>query len=336
MCGAENAVTITAVRNVGANVVESIIASRKAKGSYTSFGDFLAKSELVVCNKRTIESLVKAGAFDSLGHTRRGLIEVHDAAVEDATGVKRREAEGQFTLFGDLLPADDPGTGLALEIKDHEWDAKTLLGFERDMLGLYVSSHPLAGAEPLLRAHSEQSITQIDDQELADGSSVTLAGMLVGVSRRVTRAGKLWASATLEDLDGAVELLFFPHTYELVAERLADDLLVAVRGKVNRRDGGSLSVIAHDLAVLDASAAVAGEAARPLTITMREDAVTPATVERIREVLARHQGPTEVRLALRCSGDRHPELYRLRGFSVEVTSALMADLKALVGAASIS
>lgn len=328
-----------AVRNVGHNVVRSIVETRRAKGPYASFADFLTKCELVVCNKRTIESLIKAGAFDSLGHTRRGLLEVHDAAIDDATSVKRREAEGQFTLFEELLQADAPVGGLVLEIGEQEWDSRTLLGFEREMLGLYVSSHPLAGTERVLRANSEHAITQIDEQEMPDGAAVTLAGMLVGIARRVTKQGRLWASANLEDLDGAVELLFFPSTYELVADTLAEDLVVAVKGKVNRKDSGSLSVIVQDLAVLDTggTAESAGNGAgRPLTITMRDVAVTPARVDRIKEVLTRHKGSTEVRFALRCAGGGETELFRLPWYPVEVSPALMADLKALIGAGSVS
>ena len=326
-----------AVRNVGANVVRSIIETRRSKGAFTSFQDFMSKCELVVCNKRTIESLIKAGAFDSLGHSRRGLVEVHESAVEDAHQTKRREAEGQFTLFDDLMGGGDgePAAGITIEIASHEWDNKTLLDFEREMLGLYVSSHPLAGAEHILRAHSEQSITQIDDDELPDGAQVTLAGMLVGLSRRVTKQGKLWASANLEDLEAGIEVLFFPSTYELVADRLAEDLLVAVRGRVNRRDGGSVSVIAQDMAVLD-TGALASSGSRPLTIRMRDTAVTPVKVERLRDVLSRHRGDTEVRFELRYSGDRDPDLLRLPGYSVAVSPALMADLKALVGAGSVS
>src|SRR5690606_24512937 len=140
---------------------------------------------------------------------------------------KRREAEGQFTLFDDFTGGtnDSAGNGgITFEIPNHEWDHKTLLDFEREMLGLYVSSHPLAGAEHVLRAHREQTINQTEDDELPGGAQVTLAGMLVGLTRRVTQQGKLWASATLEDLEAGIEVLFFPSTYELVAEQLAEDL----------------------------------------------------------------------------------------------------------------
>jgi DNA polymerase-3 subunit alpha len=318
-----------AVRNVGGPVVESIVSTRKRKGAYTSFSDFLNKGELAICNKRTIESLIKAGAFDTLGHSRQGLLEVHDQAVEMITAVKRREAEGQFDLFGSFdEDDDDTSSGITIDVKPGEWDTRTLLAFEREMLGLYVSSHPLSGTERLLRASSEQTITQISDDEMPDGAQVTIAGMLVGVAKRVTKLGKMWASATLEDLAGAIEVLFFPNTYELVADRLAEDLVVAIKGRVNRRDTGSLSVAVTDMRILDISEATS--TGRPLTILTRDNQVTEVWVDRLNEILTRHRGKTEVRVQV----GRH--LLRLQAHPVEVTPALMSDLKAFVGAGNIA
>jgi DNA polymerase-3 subunit alpha len=314
-----------AVRNVGGPVVESIVKTRKHKGAFASFSDFMGKGELAVCNKRTIESLIKAGAFDSLGHTRQGLLEIHEQAVEMMTAVKRKEAEGQFDLFGSLIEDDDADTGLTIDIKDHEWDSRTLLAFEREMLGLYVSSHPLAGAERILRGNSEHAIAQIEDDEMPDGAQITIAGMLVGVAKRVTKMGKMWASATLEDLAGSTEVLFFPNTYELVSDRLAEDLVVAIKGRVNRRDSG-VAVAVSDMRILDVSSA---SDARPLTIAMRHTMVNEERVERLNEILTRHRGKTEVRLQV----GRH--LLRLQDHPVDVTPALLADLKALVGAGNI-
>ena len=317
---------LLAVRNVGGPVVESIVRTRKAKGAATSFADFMAKGELAICNKRTIESLIKSGAFDSLGHSRKGLFEVHEQAVEMMTAVKRREAEGQFDLFASIMEEEEqPPVGLDIEIAVEEWDSRTKLAFEREMLGLYVSSHPLAGAERVLRAHSEQAIALITDGEVADGAQVTIAGMLVSVSKRVTKLGKMWASATLEDLAGSIEVLFFPNTYELFADRLADDLVVAVKGKVNRRDSG-VSVVVSDLALLDISDA----GGRPLTITLKSTQVTTERVDRLKEILNRHGGKNEVHVKL----DRL--LLRLPDHRVDVTPALLADLKALVGAGNVS
>src|SRR5205807_1656112 len=126
---------LTAVRNVGQNVVESIMKCRRSKGKYTSFPDFLDKVEVVVCNKRTVESLIKAGAFDELGHTRKGLTEQFESMIDNVVQVKRKEAEGQFDLFGGMgdTEGDEPGFGLDVTFSDIEWDKAYLLAQEREM-----------------------------------------------------------------------------------------------------------------------------------------------------------------------------------------------------------
>ncbi|MGB8963450.1 MAG: DNA polymerase III subunit alpha, partial [Pseudonocardiaceae bacterium] len=153
-----------AVRNVGANVVASIIKTREAKGRFTSFTDFLDKIDLVCCNKRTIESLIKAGAFDSFGHTRQSLIMVHEEAVDAVTGLKRERERGQYDLFGgdDGAPAPPESSPLAhLKFPPHEYPRKQLLAYEREMLGLYVSAHPLEGAERILRKHAPKPLAAL-------------------------------------------------------------------------------------------------------------------------------------------------------------------------------
>src|SRR5690606_31295738 len=165
--GADIRFGLTAIRNVGANVVESIVAAREEKGDFTSFTDFLDKVPAVVCNKRTIESLIKGGAFDSLGHTRRSLVMVHEQAVDSVIGVKRKEAEGQFDLFADFGASDaDEAIGFSIDVPDlPDWDKKQLLTFEREMLGLYVSDHPLSGLEHVLSRAAETSIAQLITDE---------------------------------------------------------------------------------------------------------------------------------------------------------------------------
>ena len=135
-----------AIRNVGVNAVEAMVAAREKEGAYTSFKDYLMKVPAVVCNKRTIESLIKAGAFDSLKHHRRALAMIHEEAIDSVITLKRNEAIGQFDLFAGFEEAESEAS-LSIEIPDlPEWEKKDKLSFERDMLGLYVSDHPAAGA----------------------------------------------------------------------------------------------------------------------------------------------------------------------------------------------
>src|SRR5690606_8450206 len=274
--------------------------------------------------------------FDSLGHTRRGLLAVHAEAIDAYLEQKRNEAHGQFALFGSMLSQADAGAGLevAPPIPTEEWDKSDLLAFEREMLGLYVSDHPLLGVEHILSAAADMSISALSVEEgsgpaVADGQVVTLAGILSGVQRRITKQGRAWASATLEDLGGAVEVLFFPNTYELVGQYVAEDAIVVVRGRVDRRDEAP-RVMAMDLSIPDLSAR---DDVKPVVLSLPPARCTPPLVERLREVLVSHPGTAEVHLKL-VNGTK-TTLLRLGPLRVAPTTALMADLKALLGAGAV-
>jgi DNA polymerase-3 subunit alpha len=319
---------LAAVRNVGVNVVEAIRRCRKEQGRYTDFYDFLRKVDAVACNKKTIESLIKAGAFDSLGHTRKGLLAVHADAIDAFLDVKRNEAIGQYDLFGGAFE-DAAGPGpltVTPPIPAGEWDKADLLAFEREMLGLYVSDHPLFGVEHVLSAAADRSISALAEEgTVADGQVVTLAGILSGVARRITKQGRPWASATLEDLEGAVEVLFFPNTYELVGQYLAEDAIVVVRGRVDRRDDQP-RLMAMDLSLPDITKA---DEVRPVVLALPPSRCTPPMVQRLVEVLSSHPGPAEVHLRV----NRHVLRVTPR---VSSTPALMADLKALLGPSAVT
>jgi len=188
---------LSAVRNVGGNVVDAIVAARSGRGKFVDFVDFMDKVPALVCNKRLIESLAKSGAFDSLGHRRRALVAVHEEAVDQYVDVKRNEAMGQESLFGGL--DDDTGfSGLTVVVPQlEEWDKQTLLGFEREMLGLYVSDHPLLGIEHILAAASDCTVgSLLTEDDRADGSSVCVGGLVTSVQRKMTKNGNPWAIAT--------------------------------------------------------------------------------------------------------------------------------------------
>ncbi|MFC6020364.1 DNA polymerase III subunit alpha [Plantactinospora solaniradicis] len=327
---------LAAVRNVGTNVVESIRRSRKEKGRFTDFYDYLRKVDAVACNKKTIESLIKAGAFDSLGHTRKGLLAVHTDAIDSFIALKRNEAVGQYDLFGDAFGGGgDGGAGGGMvvtpPIPTGEWDKTDLLTFEREMLGLYVSDHPLFGVEHVLAAAADMSIaTLAEEGNVSDGAVVNLAGILSGVQRRITKQGRAWASATLEDLGGAVEVLFFPNTYELVGQYIAEDAIVVVKGRVDRRDDQP-RLMAMDLSMPEITAA---DEVKPIVLALPPSRCTPPLVERLREVLTSHPGSAEVHVKL-INGSR-ATLLRLSPLRVAPTTALMADLKALLGPSAVA
>ena len=312
---------LAAIRNVGEGVVASIKSAREAKGNFTSFGDFLAKVDAQVCNKKTIESLIKAGAFDDLGHHRKALVAVHLEAIDAVIESKRAEAIGQFDLFGDI--GSSAMSGLEIEIPQGEWDKSTLLAFEREMLGLYVSDHPLLGVEHILRSNTDMSISALVDDGGAQDGFVTIGGLITGISRKVSRTGSSWAIVTVEDLEGSLEVLFFAKTYTQYALTLVEDRIVTIRGRVDRRDE-QVRFSAVEMSSLDVSSGPVG----PLLISLPISQCTPPIVERVKEILRSHPGKREVHLHIEDSGKS-----TTMKIDALVTSSpsLSADLKSILG-----
>jgi len=311
---------LAAIRNVGEGVVASVKASRESKGAFTSFGDFLAKVDANVCNKKTIESLIKAGAFDSLEHPRKGLMAIHLEAIDSVIETKRAEAIGQFDLFGG--DSITQVAGLEIEIPATEWDKSTLLTFEREMLGLYVSDHPLLGVEHVLRSHTDMSISQLLDDGPQDGM-VTIGGLITGIQRKVSRQGASWAVVNVEDLEGAIEVLFFSNTYNQYALSLTEDRVVVVRGRFSRTDE-QVRFTALEMKMPDISAAPTG----PLLISLPAAQVTPPIVERMKEILRSHPGKREVHLQVI---DQQKSTTLKIDALVTSSPSLSADLKAILG-----
>ncbi|WP_338774567.1 DNA polymerase III subunit alpha [Nocardia vulneris] len=316
------------VRNVGANVVESIIETRTRKGKYASFADFVEKSELVCCNKRVLESLIKAGAFDSFGHPRKALADIHEDAVDAVTGLKRRQALGQFDLFGDGDAEAESSSPLAhLSFDAPEWPRDELLALEREMLGLYVSGHPLDGADQLLRKHAPKPIAALLANPPRDGT-VTIAGMISALERRVNKKGESWAIAVIEDLDAAVEVLFFPKSYSVFAADLMVDAVVVVEGRVNWRED-KLALFGAHLAALDVAHLDEHRRQAPLTLEINARNTDRDSVRELKSVLLAHPGGTPVHLAL-CYRQRRTML-AIEDYPVTVSPALLGELRAVRG-----
>ncbi|OBK83177.1 DNA polymerase III subunit alpha [Mycolicibacter sinensis] len=325
--GADIRYGLGAVRNVGANVVGSLIGTRTHKGRFTDFSDYLNKIDIAACNKKVTESLIKAGAFDSLGHPRKGLFLVHTDAVDSVLGTKKAQAMGQFDLFGG---ADGDSAGadavFGIRVPEEEWADKHKLALEREMLGLYVSGHPLNGIAHLLATQVDTQIPAILEGDIANDTQVRVGGILASVNRRVNKNGMPWASAQLEDLTGGIEVMFFPHTYSAYGAEVVDDAVVLVNAKVAIRDD-RISLIANELVVPDFS----GNAAdRPLAVSLPTRQCTIDKVSALKQVLTRHPGTAQVQLRL-ISGERITVLELDPSLRVTPSSALMGDLKALLG-----
>ncbi|NDG24860.1 MAG: DNA polymerase III subunit alpha [Actinobacteria bacterium] len=313
---------LTAIRNVGENVVASIIQNRSEKGKYSSFGDFLAKVDAIVCNKKSIESLIKAGAFDSLGHTRRGLMMVYLEALDAVSEAKRAESIGQFDLFG-ATNATTSVSGVELDIPKNEWEKMVLLGYEREMLGLYVSDHPLLGVEHILKSVSDFTISQIS--EVSHDQIITICGLITQIQRKVSKQGTPWAIVTVEDLEGAIDVLFFSNSYATHGVNLVEDRIVAIRGRVDKREEQA-RVSALDLSLPDLNIVPTG----PLVISMEMARCTPPVIDRVKEILRSHPGGREVHLRL-ADGSKNTVLKLDEGLKVTSSPSLSADLKTVLG-----
>ena len=317
-----------AIRNVGQNVVEGIIAARNEKGAFTSFNDFLSKVPAAVCSRRVIESLVKAGAFDSLGHTRRSLFEIFEDAVELYSGNKKQEASGAVDLFGEFFGVEESG----IEIPTlPEWSKKEKLAQERDMLGLYVSDHPLSGRETQLLRNSERSIVElVTSDEIKDGEMVTIAGLITSVQHKVARnSGNPYGVLTLEDFEGEINVMLLGRNYDERAKLLKADMVVSVRGRVSSRDDGK-SLHGQGIEVLEA---VADEDTGPVNIYVAESEANRENLSKLTATVAAHPGKNEVQLTLiklngEMSSFRLPQL-------VKPSVELFSEIKALFGVNSL-
>jgi DNA polymerase III subunit alpha len=313
---------LSAIRNVGEGVVELIIGERTKNGPFASFQDFVDRIDLAVLNKRTIDSLIKAGAFDSLGCPRKGLIAVYEAMLDAVITRRRAEDMGQFSLFG----VDEPSmSASAVEIPDIEWDKVTKLGFEKEMLGLYVSDHPLFGIEEALRAMAPMPVASLGEQE--ERSTVTIAGIVASVTRRYSRNGEpiLWAQ--IEDLTGSVEVVCFPRVVAEVGPLIRDDAILVVRGRL---DGGGdePKVIAQQVREPNL------EAGRAVRLRVPAPIMSEALVGDLRTVLGHHPGSVPVYLHL--AGTGPDTVVRLGAeLQVEPRTSLYAELRELLGSDAV-
>ncbi|MGO1539000.1 MAG: DNA polymerase III subunit alpha [Leucobacter sp.] len=319
-----------AIRNVGVNVVEGIRGTRESTGLFEAFHDFLKRVPMHVLNKRTIESLIKAGAFDAMRATRRALVEIHEAAIETAVKDKRDAENGNVGFDFDSLFAEAAGPENSNEtvsqVPDRpEWTKKDKLSFEREMLGLYVSDHPLRGLETTLAKDASVTVEQISgpDSKL-DGEVVTVAGLLTNVEHRTAKSGNLYGMVSIEDFTGELQALFMGKSYQEFGQLLQPDSIVALRGKLKARDDG---MTMHAYGVKPIEVTVQDDA-ETVNLSLTDTRATEDLMSDLRATLQRHRGESEVRLNLLTpAGVRVFEL----PFTVRVTPDLYGELKGLLG-----
>jgi DNA polymerase-3 subunit alpha len=324
--GSEVRFGLTAVRNVGANVVDAIVAAREEHGPAKDFYEFLANVPITVCNKRVFESLIKAGAFDSMGHPRRALLEISDRAIDAVVEAKRMASYGQDDLFGDSGGGDE-AVSFNEPIPDiPDWDKATKLAFEREMLGLYVSDHPLNGVEGIVIAHRDMPLSQIPESTVPQ-SRVKLAGMITQVTRRQTKKGAAWAQITLEDLDSFQMMQIFPKPYAEYAAQLIPDTVVQVVGAIRPRED-SVDFSIEKVIPIDTTS---GDA-ESITVSLPMARVTRSSMEKLKQTLAAYPGTSQV--WFRMVNAHQTKTFRLAD-KVSASVELVCDLKAVFGASCV-
>ncbi|TDI50647.1 MAG: DNA polymerase III subunit alpha [Acidobacteria bacterium] len=312
---------LSAVRNVGEGAVEKIIEARQDQ-PLKSFMDFVNRVDTAVLNKRSIESLIKAGAFDGSGDTRKGLTLVHEQILDATLERRRNEEMGQYSLFaGD----DDSVEETNIEVPDLAWPQKTRLAFEKEMLGLYVSDHPLLSLGAALAAATSTSIAELGD--LSDRSSLSVGGIVGSITRRWTKKGDPMLFFQLEDLEGSVECIAFPKTVHDYGPLIVEDAVLVISGHLDHR-GDDVKVVARELKELE----IRDDSTIRLTIPAGR--LTPETVNSLKTILKNHPGSASVYLHMTDDGDT--KVLKLSdAHKVEPRSALFAELKELLGPKAI-
>jgi DNA polymerase-3 subunit alpha len=282
---------LSAIRNVGEGLVDLLLKDRDEHGPFDSFHDFAERVPEPVLNKRTVESLIKAGAFYSLGHPRKGLLMVFEQII-DTTVVRRRERDqGVMSLFGDLSGDDGGGFNERIAVPALEFDKSDRLKFEKEMLGLYVSDHPLLGVEAALRRKVECSIAEAADRE--DGANLVLGGLITNLARKFTKKGDQMAVFVLEDLDFTIECTVFPRTLTEQGHKLLDDAIVTVKGRIDRKDDTRVGFMVQDVQIIEG---LDSASAAPLRLRVPATSLTELKIHQIRKILREHQGESPVYL----------------------------------------
>ena len=303
--GSPGAITfgLSAVRNVGEGLVELLIAERAENGQFTSFHDFVERVPEAVLNKRTIESLIKGGGFDSLGYDRRALLTVFEHII-DTTVKRRREAEkGVMSLFGDWGGDGESGNGGGADANQQndafdertpipenmEFDKSDKLRYEKEMLGLYVSDHPLFGVEAALKRKVEHNLIDLPNME--DGTPVVVGGVITNLARKFTKKGDQMAVFVLEDLDASIEVTIFPRTLAEQGHKLEDDLIVSVKGRLDRRDESRFGLIGQTINVLQG---LDDGPAAPLRLRLPAPSLDELKIQRLKRIVKEHPGDSVV------------------------------------------
>lgn len=313
---------LAAVKNVGEGAIQNLVSARSQEGKFLSLVDFCTRVDMRVVNKRVIESLIKCGAFDSLGIRRSQLLEVLDRAVDVAVGRQRDKACGQIGLFCEdtLNTADD------IILPDiPELPKEQMLALEKEITGFYVTGHPLDAYREQMQRYT--SVGQLVAGEVADGKIVRSAGLITGVKRITTRNGGMMCFVNLEDFTSQVEVVVFPRVFERYNRFLLPDLPVVVSGRVNMGSDETAKLIADEVKPIEDGAVT------EVRIKVEQIHENPETLEKLKNVFRQHKGEAVVYLQL--TGSRRV-IKTEKQFWIHPTQEALTALQGILGEGTVT
>lgn len=343
-----------AIKSCGDKAIDSIISTRRSSGPYKDIFDFCQRIDTEQVNKRVVEALILAGAFDCTGANRAQLMAVYEAALDGASHSRKSNVRGQLSLFGDgMLEEVNP------PIPDvPDFPLRTKLGYEKSVTGLYITGHPLGEYTTALswlgmNTAKLAELTEAPDHGLAsDGMRVSMGGMLTEVRQKATRSGSLMGFATLEDLTGAIEMLVFPKVLERVATELMPDTAVIVNGRLSIREDEDPKLLLDEIEPLPTNAEARDQANKagvsPKTVTSAASAPAPdevlpgstlylrlpsdSAIPMVTPLLERSSGPIGVVLYIEATGKK---LRAPASMNVTPTKKLIGALRDMLGAKNV-
>ncbi|MEA3507276.1 MAG: DNA polymerase III subunit alpha, partial [Elusimicrobiota bacterium] len=313
---------LEAVKNVGSSAIESILDARRRDGSFKSFYDFCTRVDMKKVNKRVIESLIKAGAFDFLGQGRKPLFNVTEVAMAQAASEQEDKQKGQKTFFESF----DDGETPEVNIEDKSrWKENELLAMEKEALGYYFSGHPLAKHENDINNITSGTIKNIR-QGIAPGSSVVAGGMVKHTRKLKTRKGDQMAVFTLEDLTGTLPAVLFPSSYtEETAARITEDKMVIVTGKLDDRKGNK-QIIANSIIPLEeARSKLVGK----VKLKLGSSGISGEDIKGIKKIIAKYPGTVPV--GFEVNTDRFQKINITTDTKVRINDSLLKELYREIG-----
>ncbi|TKB66044.1 MAG: DNA polymerase III subunit alpha [Nitrospira sp.] len=323
---------LAAIKNVGEGAVESVLEVRTQTGPFGSFFDFCRRVDLHKANKRMLEGLIKAGAFDSTGAKRSQLMAVLDQAVEEGAAAQRERDLGQTSIFGEELNGYTTTTALPTSPLPSiaEWDQAQRLKYERELTGFYISAHPLTRYEATL--HALSTTTTVGLKDYGDGGEVKICGIIATVKSMLTKKGDRMAYLTLEDLHGTTEVIVFPDLFRTAGELIAPERIVRITGTIDRGDKGT-KIRGSKIEPL---AEVQVQAIKRIRISLMDCPEVPQQLPRLRDVFMRHPGNSTISMLFRTDANWEAETNPLPNLTVCPSDHFVSEVEEVLGKGALS